>query len=112
MEAITDQLHSLKIDPAKCEVKFFVNRVYSASAKRYHENAEYRETVKATSRARRQLMTPEQKEANKKRVLDKYHNDPVYQANALLRAQERRARKKEENARLKANRDCNTIVNL
>jgi 3-phenylpropionate/cinnamic acid dioxygenase small subunit len=35
-------------------------------------------------------------------VLDKYHNDPVYWANALQRAQERRARKKEENARLKA----------
>jgi hypothetical protein len=58
-------------------------------------------TAKATSRARRQQMTPKQKEANKKRVLDKYHSDPVYRANVLQRAAERRARKKEENARLK-----------
>jgi hypothetical protein len=101
MEAIADQLHSLKIDPAKCQVNIVVNRVYSASAKRYHEDAEYRETVKATSRARRQQMMPKQKEANKMRVLDKFHNDPVYRANALQRAAERRARKKEENARLK-----------
>ncbi|GAQ83075.1 hypothetical protein KFL_001340300 [Klebsormidium nitens] len=42
MEAIADQLHSLKIDPAKCEVKIVVNRVYSTSAKRYHEDPKYR----------------------------------------------------------------------
>jgi hypothetical protein len=54
MDTIADQLHSLKIDPAKCQVNIVVNRVYSASAKRYHKDAEYRETVKAMSRARRQ----------------------------------------------------------
>jgi hypothetical protein len=102
MEAVADQLHSLKIDPAKCEVKIVVNRVYSTSAKRYYEDPEYREAVNSASRARTKKLTPEQKEANKRRVLDKYHSDPVYRANALQRAQERRARKKEENARLKA----------
>jgi acyl-CoA reductase-like NAD-dependent aldehyde dehydrogenase len=56
-------------------------------------------------------MTPEQKEANQKRVLDKYHNDPVYRANALQRAAEQMAQKKEENARLKAAQNCNKIVN-
>jgi hypothetical protein len=65
------------------------------------KNPEYREAVKTASRARTKKLTPEQKEANKKRVLHKYHNDPIYRANALQRAQERRARKKEENARLK-----------
>lgn len=111
MDAIADQFQSLKIDPTKCEVKIVVNRVYSASAKRYHEDAEHRETVKATSRARRQQMTPEQKETHKKRVLDKYHNDPVYRAKTMQRAAERRAKKKEENARLKATRISNQKIN-
>jgi hypothetical protein len=60
MDAIADQLHSLKIVPATYEVKIVVNRIYSTSAKRYREDPEYREAVKTASRARTKKLTPEQ----------------------------------------------------